>query len=376
MAFARKGTGARIFRSLRRARGIRYRGDRLRIISLAVEVPENLLDNDAMLRLIGDRAAARGVGEQDREELKSRIAGMFDRAGSRERHFDGNPRRGAAIDMVRRASQRALADAGREAEDVDLLIYCSVSRGWLEPSSAAAVQAAIGAHNASCFDVLEACAGWMRAVEIGDSLMRTGRYRNALVVGVEEGLQDAIMPASLEAGGSEHHLAGYTVGAAASAMLLEADPLLPVEIEIRSRGELHDLCMIPLPGVGAFLPDDGRELPIVGRFLSHSERLFAKVGRALVQMMRVRLTKADRDELALFILHAASANAGESLRKLLHIPENKWLCAHAEFGNTVAMSMPVALDLAIKTGRVKRGDRICFLVASAGISFGYGMLTY
>ena len=329
-----------------------------------------------MLALAASRAAASGMDAADIADLKQRIGRMYDRAGSRTRYFDASPPRGAAIDMVTQASRRALADAGTTAADVDLIIYCSVSRGWLEPSTAAAVQAAIGAGNASCFDVLEACAGWMRAVEIADAMMQGGRYRNALVVGVEEGLQEAIMPTAPGSRIRDEHIAGYTVGAAASAMLIEPDPSRPIEVDIRSNGEFHTLCMIPLPSVAAFVPDDGSDLPIPGRFLSHSEKLFARAGQGLVRFMRPRLSPADREAIALFILHGASANAGEALRRLMHIPQSKWLCSHAEFGNTVAMSMPVALDFAIGAGRIERGDRICFLVASAGLSYGYGMLTY
>lgn len=339
-------------------------------------VPDTLFDNEGMLDLVARRAAAAGMSSAEQEDLRSRIARMFERAGSRERFINAEFRRGSAIDMIKRAGTEAITAAGKRAEDIDLIIYCSVSRGWLEPSTAAAVQAALGATNASCFDVVEACAGWMRAVEVAGSLMASGRYRNALVVGVEDGLQDIIMPVVKGTRVAEENLAGFTVGSAATATFLEPDDTQPVEIEIRSKGTLHDICMLPLSSAAAFLPDDGREVPVAGMFLSYSEPLFSNAIQLMVEATRPWLATLDMTSVALFIPHAASQKAAEVLRKLLHIPEEKWLCPHGEFGNTVAMSMPVALDFAVRTGRVKRGDRICFLVAGAGISFGYGMLTY
>jgi 3-oxoacyl-(acyl-carrier-protein) synthase III len=329
-----------------------------------------------MLGVVARRAQAAGMSAAEQDDLRNRIGRMFDRAGSRQRFINAELRRGSAIDMVKRAGTEAIAAAGKRPEDIDLIIYCSVSRGWLEPSTAAAVQAALGATNASCFDVVEACAGWMRAVEVAVSLMAGGRYANALVVGVEDGLQDIIMPVVKGTRIADENLAGFTVGSAATATLLEPDDTQPVEIEIRSKGTLHDICMLPLASAAAFLPDDGRELPVADMFLSHSEPLFSNAIQLMVEAARPRLATLDMETVALFIPHAASTKAAEVLRKLLRVPEEKWLCPHGEFGNTVAMAMPVALDFAIRTGRVKRGDRIFFVVAGAGISYGYGLVTY
>ncbi len=333
-----------------------------------------LIDNPTFLSLLDDRVSADGMADGARAEVAERVRGIFERAGTRERFMLYPPQPGYAAELLQRAAQAALDKAGRDAAEVELIIYCSVARGWMEPSTAAAAQAMIGARNASCFDVMEACAGWMRAVEVAEALMRSGRYRNALVLGVEAGMQDTILPRGGETAVADEHLAGFTLGEAATAMLLEPDDAPPPEIVLRSDGELYDVCMIPLPAVAAFLPEGTGALPQAGRFLSHADRLFTRVITALVGVMRPRLA-AGQDDIDLFILHAASSRAGEVVRRALDIPPGKWLCPHDVFGNTVSMSMPVALDHALQTGRAKRGDRVCFLVGSAGISYGYGILT-
>lgn len=347
----------------------------LRIASLACATPSMRIDNDTFLSLLDERVTADGMPAEARAEVAERVRDIFDRAGTRERFMLYPPEPGYAAGLLRRAATEALAKAGRDAADIDLIVYCSVARGWMEPSTAAAAQALIGAHNASCFDVLEACAGWMRAVEVADALLRAGRYRNALVLGVEAGMQDTLMPRGGDTEVASEHLAGFTLGEAATAMLIEPDGSPAPEIVIRSDGELYDVCMIPLPGIAAFLPGDAATLPESGRFLSHADRLFTRVITSLVGVMRPRLDGDAMKDIDLFILHAASSRAGEVVRRALDIPEEKWLCPHDVFGNTVSMSMPVALDHALKTGRVKHGDKVCFLVGSAGISYGYGILT-
>lgn len=346
----------------------------MRLVSLAAVTPPHGHDNEGFLDVVAGWLAEAGAEPAERARVVARTRHLFERAGSRHRYVHPSPERGYAIELLRQAVEQALKDAARRPQDIDLLIYCSVARGWIEPSTAAAVQAAIGAVNASCFDVLEACAGWMRAIELADALMSTGRYRNALVVGVEAGMRDVAVPRGRTAEMRDEHLAAFTVGEAASAMLLEPDPMLPLEINLRSDGRHHDACLIPLPMIDAFLAGDSM-LPEPGRFLSHSDRLFSATIAALTALMRERLARADADSIDLFIPHAASESAAEAGRRAVGIPRAKFFCGHADFGNTVSMAMPTALHHALRSGRAKRGDRICFLVASAGITYGYGIMT-
>ncbi len=337
-------------------------------------MPGRHFDNDGFLAELDRHQARTGVPEDRRRALGKRLRKLFGRAGTRERFLHYPPEPGYAAALLQDAARRALAESGLGADQVELVIYCSVARGWLEPSSAAAAQEMIGARRASCFDVLEACAGWMRAVEVADSLLRTGRYRNAIILGVEAGLQDSLLPPDSETDFGDEHLAGFTLGEAATAMVVEADITPPPEIVLRSDGSLLNVCMLPLPAVAAFTPA-GEAAPEPGRFLSHAERLFTRVGQELYGVMKERLARHGPDEFDLFILHAASDRAGEVMRRALGIPVAKWLCTHAEFGNNVSMSMPVALDHAFRSGRARHGDRVCFLVGSAGITYGYGVLT-
>lgn len=344
----------------------------MHIRSLAVSRPSRRFTNEELLAQLDATMQAEGFSPKERVALAARLRRLFTRAGSETRALAYPPPPGHAAALLAEAAATALARAGLRADALDLIVYCSVARGWLEPSSAAGAQALIGAGNASCFDVLEACAGWMRAVEVTSALLASGRYRTAMILGVEAGMLNALLPRPGQPIGEEH-LAGFTLGEAASAMVVTAGGEAP-EIVLRSDGSQLETCMIPLGGIGAFLPA-GRVAPEPGRFLSHAETLFTRVITALVEVMRPRLARLAPGEVELFIPHAASQRAGEVVRRALGIARPAWLCGHASFGNTVAMSMPVALDHAYATGRAKPGARACFLVASAGITYGYGMLT-
>jgi 3-oxoacyl-[acyl-carrier-protein] synthase-3 len=92
-------------------------------------------------------------------------------------------------------------------------------------------------------------------------------------------------------------------------------------------------------------------------------------------LTRKRLACPDAGSIDLFIPHAASDSAAEAGRRAVGIPPEKFFCGHADFGNTVSMAMPTALAHALKAGRARRGERICFLVASSGITYGYGIMT-
>lgn len=347
----------------------------MRIRSVSAALPQTILDNDAVLAMFEQKADLLGRARSDTEAVVKRARQMLNAAGSAKRHADPDAKPGYAMDLVRQAAAEALAKASISADDLDLIIYCSVSRGWMEPSTASAVQAAIGAGKASCFDVLEACAGWMRALELADALLRTGRYRTAMVTGVEAGMSGHLMPEDPGVTYGDEHMAAVTLGEAATAVIVTADSGQPLVCDIRSDGRLHDICMIPLANMPAFMPDPSHPVPRAGHFFSKANQLFPAVISALVEMMKPKIDAGELDDVAMFVVHGASARAAEVLRLQLGICPERWLCTHAQFGNTVSMSMPVSLNHALETGLVSTGDKVCFLVASAGISYGYGVLT-
>jgi 3-oxoacyl-[acyl-carrier-protein] synthase III len=344
----------------------------MHIKSIGMALPEYRISNAELLGLL--RARLPDASGERTEATVGQIARVLWACGSDQRFLAPHVQ-GYAIGLLKRAAQDALDRAGVSPGEVDLIIYCGVARGWLEPSTAAALQRAVGAANASCFDVLEACASWVRALELADSLMRTGRYRNVLIAGVEAGMQAYLGLTDEPFTVSDEHLAGFTIGEAATATLVTPEgPAL--DCRIASFGDMFDTCMIPLPNADAFFEADLGPAPPAGRFLSHGDRLFRRAIMETVDICRRKLAEAGTGSIDLFILHGASERASEIVRQALGAPKENWLCGHMVFGNTVSMSMPTALRHAEDNGLVRRGQRVMFVVASAGISAGYGIVEY
>ena len=344
----------------------------MRITAIAAVLPEHEMSNEDVIEHL--RQGSCEPETPARAKLYADIRRTQDRCGTQTR-FYGTPRPGYALDLAREAARQALAAADVSAADIDFIIYCSVARGWLEPSTAAAIQHLIGAERASCFDIIEACAAWMRAAQTANAFLKTGVYQRGLLVGVEAGMRTYSREYDLhEAGPTD--LASFTVGEAATATVVEAGPVDDFVCEIRSLGQYHDLCMLPLQNSEYFLPHNKRGSMTPNRFYVRSDKLFYQSMTELVDMLRPRLQAIGLDTIDLFILHAASSRAGHVVRRTLGIPESKWFCPHDRFANTAAMSIPLALATAVREGKLNRGDKLSILIAAGGISIGYGMFTY
>jgi 3-oxoacyl-[acyl-carrier-protein] synthase III len=227
------------------------------IASIAYVTPQAHFDNDGAIEMLANRYFGAADPEAKRA-LLAKIREVAERCGSRERFLDLDGARGHAMALMETAARSALAESDVSASVIDLIIYYGVARGWLEPSTAAAVQHVIGANRASCFDVLEACAGWPRALEIADALMRAGRYRNALLIGVEAGMRSFGPLARPIDQIDSSNLASFTMGEAAAATVLMADQANSVRADLRSLGDNYHLCMVTLDNIEPFLPLDYR----------------------------------------------------------------------------------------------------------------------
>src|SRR5947207_12972588 len=150
------------------------------IASINYVAPQDRFDDDAAIDMLDDRYF-KDADQSGKQSLRAKVRDVLKRCGSGERYLDLDGARGRAMILIEKAARSALAESDVAASAIDLIIYYGVARGWLEPSTAAAIQHVIGANRASCFEVLAACAGWARALEVADGLIRTGPCRDALL---------------------------------------------------------------------------------------------------------------------------------------------------------------------------------------------------
>jgi 3-oxoacyl-[acyl-carrier-protein] synthase III len=207
---------------------------------------------------------------------------LYDRIGAQSRYVRDTARGERASELIQGAMNTALDKAGLVAGDIDLLIYCGVGRGFIEPANAYFYAKACGMRGASCFDVTDACMSWIRALQIAYMSMRSGACRAAMVINGEFhlGLHDQWEIRSVDA--LKYSFPMYTIGEAATATVL-----LPDEAEwsfdYATRSDLADLCTIPLKGYEEFV-DFSPRLGLNGlhSFVSFGRELFNE-GTALLE---------------------------------------------------------------------------------------------
>jgi 3-oxoacyl-[acyl-carrier-protein] synthase III len=344
----------------------------MKILSVRHAVPATILTNDDMIERIV--AASRSIIPADQlAALVTEVREYLARVGTNTRHAaDGQE---AAIDVLRSAVQRALDAAKVEPGDLDFIIYAGVNRGWLEPSTAALVQREFAATKAVCFDVGEACASWVRAMQIAEAFFKAGTYKIGLIVNCECDLDHLATYDVAAASDRDSVLAAFTIGEAATATIVAQAAVSDLYITTRSFGQYCDLCMIPFANASSFLKSyDAAQHP-PGRFYSHSKSLFRTTIQYLLDTYRDDpvLSRREHD---IYFSHAASEHAGDYCRRVLQIPPSNWYSTHSRFGNTVAASIPLAMSAAIDEGRLERGARAMVGVGSAGISIALMSFTY
>lgn len=339
---------------------------KLRAVSCAL--PSREMSNSDITELISKHSSNHFSGDLD--HALNKIGAFLRYSGARTRYWlDAGER---PIDLLRTAARSALDQAGLAAGQIDVLIYTGIGRGFLEPGGAYHAAQAIGLHEAHCFDIIDACMSWTRAVQVAESLFANGSFRTAMIVNAECNMRPGgpVVPhlfrlERIEALGST--LPAYTLGEAATATVLTAEEGEPWQFRFRSRPDLAALCNVTLPGYEGFCePSDKLARNGVGVFTSFGFEMH-KLGRSEVQAVFERLDPP-REKVAALFTHASSKREWQTMADragLGHVIHH----VYDRMGNVVSASIPAAIDSALSAGRLRHGQRAVGLVGSAGMSF-------
>lgn len=344
----------------------------MRILSFGHAIPKTSFSNDDTLDYFRERNRHRYSAVQW-ADLERRLRWLLSYAGTENRYIstDGEP----AINFAIAAAQDSLKAAQVSADEIDVIVYASVARGWLEPSMAVALQNRLGATNATCFDVVDACASWLRALHIVHALLASGAYKNALIVSLECGMADSVQFEFSDANSIERYFAGMTMGEAATATILTRDDNDDFYFNFRTFAEHYDLCMLPLANFKQYAPELTVDAMDAGKFMAYSNKIITKTIDLMIDVFRSdpRLVSSQFD---ICFSHSVSMKAARSVADALNLPFSIHFPTHVEFGNTAAASVPLAMSLAYQQERLKRGDRVLVAVGSAGITIGFASFTF
>jgi len=285
------------------------------------------------------------------------------RTGIRERRVAAPHETTATLAAI--AGKRAIAVAGLDPQEIDLILVGTLTPDYWMPSTAALVKEAIGNSKAAAFDVMAACSGFVFAYATADAYIRSGMYRHVLVIGAElltrfldfsdrntcilfgDGAGAVVVSASDEEGGG---LAG---------MEMTTDP--------------DGAYMIWLPSGGSKSPPSDETVRRGEHFVRmEGKETYRYATKTLATSALKAISRAgwDPSEVDLFIPHQANIRIIESVAKGLDLPMHKMFVNVDRYGNTSAASVGIALAEAVDFGRVKVGDKIVFVAFGAGFTSG------
>lgn len=273
------------------------------------------------------------------------------------------------FELCAEAGRRALARAELAPEDIDLVMYVGVGRGFIEPATAYVFQDLLGLRNATCFDILDACASWLRAVHVARAFLDAGTYHKVLILNAEfnANLESYELRSTEE---FNARFPAYSIGEATTATILSASSDEDEAVtEFRSFGDQRELCVIPLANYADYLGCEvrGAEELEPMRFISYGREIMEFGSAKVVERLRADPGIRAFDPEIIFF-HAASDGMSRDGLQQAELPVERGYYTHCRFANTVSASVPLAMWAAAEEGLLKNGTRVLVAAASAGIS--------
>lgn len=320
-----------------------------RIVGTGSYLPPNRVSNDQLAQQLA------------RDGVETSDAWIVERTGIRFRHFaDAST---SSVDLGEQAARRALDAAGLAPQDIDLIIVATSTPDMIFPSNAALIQGRLGVPGGAAFDVQAVCAGFVYALTVADQFVRGGMARHALVIGTE------VFSRILD---FKDRTTCVLFGDGAGAVVLSASEepgLLASALHADGR-QAGILCTPGRVAAGEvsghpYLKMDG-------------QAVFKQAVQVLEQVAREVLDKAARlpEDVDWMVPHQANIRIMLHTAKKLGLPAEKVVQTVDRHGNTSAASIPLALDVAVRSGQVRRGDTLLIEAVGGGLTWGAALLDY
>jgi len=324
---------------------------RVGIAGTGSELPPRVVTNDDMARLVDTS-----------DEW------IHQRTGIRERRWVDEGTN--CSHLCEAAARKALAAAGVKPEEVDLVIVGSLTQDHLMPSVACLVQTRLGLVNAAAFDVMSACAGFLTALHTAETYIAAGRARTALAIGGET-------------------LSRYLDLTDRSSCILFGDGAGAAVLRPHKDCRQGEILRQVLGADGSgydfiHIPEGGSEHPHNHPDYNSADHFIRIKGRDVYRFAVTKMTElilqvtegVPADEIALVVPHQVNQRIIEAARERLEWPSEKFFVNIHKYGNTSAASIPIALDEAVREGRIKRGDKIVLVAFGAGLTWGATLIQW
>ena len=292
------------------------------------------------------------------------------RSGIRERRIAAPGEQSS--DMGTQAGRRALEDAKVKASEIDLLIVATVTPDMPMPATACLIQQKLGLPmTAACFDLNAACSGFIYALDTACAMISSGRHHKALVIGVEK-------LSSVVDWSDRTTCLLFGDGAGAVVVTASSKPNCGlIDAKLGALGESAELLMIP--GGGSCLPATADSVKNKDHFIKmKGKEVFKLAVRAMEEAAREILEQhsLEANQIDLVIPHQANLRIIEAIAQYLELPMDRFFVNVDRYGNTSAASIPIALDEARASGRIRPGDLTLLVAFGAGLTYGSALIRW
>ena len=285
-----------------------------------------------------------------------------DRTGIKKRHIVADDE--TTTDLAFNAAQKAIEAAGIKNADIDLIIIATTTPTRIFPSTASLVQEKLGINGCPAFDIQAVCTGFVYALTVADKFIKSGSVKNALIIGAE----------------SLSRIVDWTdrntcvlFGDGAGAVVLQASEETGIlSTHIHSDGQYNALLSVPT-GPGSI--DNADAKPFIEMQGNDVFKIAVKTLSSIADetLAANNMAKSDIDWL---IPHQANISIIKATAKKLSLPMDRVVVTVDEHGNTSAASIPLALDTAVRDGRIQRGETLLLEAFGGGFTWGSALLNF
>ena len=340
------------------------------INGIGAALPSKRIDNEEIIDLI--KYYSLDLSKQELNNAILTVSNFFKYVGAKTRSWLA--RNEKPIDLLSNAFELSLKTKQISSHEIDVIIYCSIHRAVIEPSSASIVSEWLGIKPKVCFDVVDACMGWATAIEIAYSLIKVKNYENILIITSEfpnnEG--GSLIPGCYtlhSVSDLQNKIAGYTMGEAATATIISKNGNNDDWKCIRSEfPEYAKLCYVPLNGYNRYFNNNDVDITT---FHAEMSKLAIAGYKPSCENVREYISKYGKPDVV--IPHSVSEIFPKKIAEKLHI-DVKIHNTFPIYGNLATASVPVSLDDGIKRGSILSGNHIAGAISSAGMKFSTFML--
>ncbi|NBB93281.1 MAG: beta-ketoacyl-ACP synthase III [Gammaproteobacteria bacterium] len=318
-----------------------------RIIGTGRYLPEKILTNKDLERMVD-------TSDQWIQE----------RTGIRQRHVAAEGQ--TTCDLAEQAALQAMEDAGLKPADIDLLLVGTTTPDLIFPSTACLLQHRLGMAECGAFDVNAACSGFIYALSVADQYIRNGTARNVLVIGAET------LTRMLD-WNDRSTCVLFGDGAGAAVLTADENPGI-MSTHIHANGGYSDLLKVDVGVSRGFRAEERGGVSVSMKGNEVFKVAVNTLGRIVDETLAAN--ELDKEDLDWLIPHQANLRIIKATAKKLKMSMDQVVVTVDRHGNTSAASVPMALDEALRSGRIQRGDKLLLEAFGGGFTWGAALIAY